>query len=548
MTDIDTLKDKISNIRKAVRNLTGDCYSTSDYKPVLLKEIDSNSSRNSQNSLENFLEGKYEDRSEARKRNFQVDLTTNHTFEYEKPDKYSRESFKGPYSNKILTSFLSDEFSSLKYADANSDIAALLEHEKENVRKLEIRILQKDEIIDAMNKRQAMLTDELAALKKSGGREEIEEYKVMISNLQEKLEKYVNQVNFLQNHQRPTPEFKKSYIEDELHSRIAYLERQLSDQNLLMEELHNKSQKIKQDQQLISDLKLQIEKKDKTITDLMTENKELNIKINESSTGKKDSRQDFREFKLREEVNRLRQVNEDLFAKFKKIESEGNLKTRHLIEEKHRRDKSANIKHVNYDKEFPHNPEILNERKENLRNREFSDEKNRSRHFSNENKRRNREFNNEKEGKRDLSNIRKRSCSSQRVLVEILDFLHCGKSEVLSKLKRLKRSEKLELRLKMMVQDLSSQSGELTTKLVWKCIRKLVEEYIVLKKGSENPSVLSKLSKLLSVKDSEVFDHIKKLTEEQKNMSTLVDKIKKMLCLSPHAALREVEDTLDEKS
>lgn len=544
MTDIYSLEDKISNIRKVVRNLTGDCYSTSEYKPVLLKEIDSNSSRNSQNSLENFLEGKFEEQPKGRKKDFHNDLTTNHTFDYEKPDKYSRESFKGPYSNKIMTSFLSDEFSSLKFVEGASDLAALLEHEKENVRKLETRVLQKDKIIDEMNQRQMALTDELAGLKRSGGREEVEEYKVVVSNLQEKLEKYMNQVNFLQNHQRPTPEFKKTFSDDEVQSRISYLERQLSDQNLLMDELHSKTQKIKQDQALIADLKIQIEKKDKTIAELVNENKDLNVRINESSFNKKDSRQDFREFKLREEVNRLRQVNEDLFAKFKRIESEGQLKTKNFNEDKHRRDKSANVKNSDYFNERE-NVDFL---KENAGKREFLDEKKANRHFSNERKRENKELSNERERKRDISNARRRSCSSQRVLVEITDCLHCGKSEIMTKLRKLKRSERLEQRLEMMIRDLSSQTGELTTKHIWKCIRGLVEEYIVLKKGNDGSSVLTKLSKILSVKDSEVVNQVKKLTEEQKNMNTLVDKIKKMLCLSPHAALQEVEDTLDEKS
>ena len=545
MNDIYSLEDKISNIRKVVRNLTGDCYSTSEYKPVLLKEIDSNSSRNSRNSLENFLEGKFEEKTEGRQRNFPNDLTTNHTFDYEKPDKYSRESFKGPYSNKIMTSFLSDEFSSLKFNEGASDLAALLEHEKENVRKLENRVLQKDKIIDEMSLRQMALTDELAALKRGGGREEVEEYKVLVSNLQEKLEKYMNQVSFLQNHQRPTPEFKKGFADEELQSRVGFLERQLADQNLLMEELHTKTQKIKQDQALIADLKTQIERKDRSIAELVTENKELGIRINESSISKKDSRQDFREFKLREEVSRLRQVNEDLFAKFKRIESEGNLKNKNFNEERHRRDRSANVKGSEYFDERE-NVDFL---KENGGKKEFLDEKKANRHLSNEKRRENKEFSVERDRKRDPSNPRRRrSHSSHKLIVEITDCLRCGKSEIMTKLKNLKRSERLERRLEMMIRDLSSQSGELTTKDIWKCIRRLVEEYIVLKKGTDGSSVLTKLSKILSVKDSEVISQVRKLSEEQRNMNALVEKIKKMLCLSPHAALQEIEDTLDEKS
>jgi DNA repair exonuclease SbcCD ATPase subunit len=501
MTDIYSLEDKISNIRKVVRNLTGDNYSTFDYKPSLLKEIDSNSSRSLRNSLENYLENKYEDAENYASRPYQSrvpDFPTNPTLDYSKDEKPSSSSFKGPFSNKIMTSFLSDEFSSLKFNEKEaSDLGALLDHEKENSKRLEQRLLQKDEIISAMNQRQSALTEELAGLRRSSQYQQIEEYKVMISNLQEKLEKYSNQVTFLQN--RTTPEFKKNF-DEEFSVKVASLERQLKDQEELIQDLHNKNSRIKQDQIFIADLKAQIEKKDRNLAEVVNENKEINARLSEVS--KKDPRQDFREFKLKEEVTRLKLVNEELFEKFKRIESESS-KTRIF------------------------------------KSRDVSVEP--TKNYSNERGRRTRQDK--------TPENRKRSCSYHKTLNEITQLLHCSSSEILVKIKKLKRSQKLEEKLTQLISDLTlpmnNGNGEMTTKHIWKCITKLVEEYLNIKK-SENGSS-DKIAKLLGVRTTDTLDEVKRLVDEKRNMSNLVEKIKKMLCLKPSAPLREVEDTIDEK-
>jgi hypothetical protein len=49
------------------------------------------------------------------------------------------------------------------------------------------------------------------------------------------------------------------------------------------------------------------------------------------------------------------------------------------------------------------------------------------------------------------------------------------------------------------------------------------------------------------VDQEEILIEIKKIQDHQKTTKTLLGKIKKMLCLSPTAALREIEDTIDEK-
>ena len=546
MTDIYSLEDKISNIRKVVRNLTGDNFSTFDYKPSLLQEINSNSSRSLRNSLENFLEGKIEEAKPSRPAQA-YENPPSHTFDYSKDNKYSNNSFKGPYSHKIMTSFLSDEFSSLKFNEKeNSDLGLLLEHERENIKKLEQRLMQKDEIIASMNSRQAALADELAALKRTGSVQEVEEYKVLVGTLQDKLEKYANQVNFLQN--RALMDGK----DEEVFVKMAGLQRQLREQEGLFDEVRALEFRMKQDQVLISDLKYQIEKKDKHLVEVINENKELLAKLNELNSAKKDPRQDFREFKLKEEVTRLKQVNEELFEKFRKIESEAGFKRSIHKEE-------PSIEPHNYSHSHIH--KLINPQDQNpdsqTRGRQATNPEDQNRvhnKSSNDRTHKGNEALNEKNQKRSHSNPhehnekhehRQRSRSHRRAFGEIVKILQCSSSEVIDRIKTLKRSQQLKERLAKLISDLTYARPDISNKDIWTCIRKLVEDYVVIKKaeGSNN----AKIAKLLGVSEAQAFNEVRRVVDEKKNMNQLVNKIKKMLCLSPSAPLREVEDTIDEK-
>jgi hypothetical protein len=477
MTEAHSLEDKISNIRKAIRNLTGEAELEygKDLQPSLLKNIDSGSSRDSQKSLEQFLEEKYE-QERVKTYKSPVDCASYPGFDYTKDEEnFSRTSFKY-MNNKASNSFGSDEikdYSSLKLPEPkeNSELSYLLEHERENIRKLELRISKKDEIISNMNTRQINLTNEINELyKKHGCEQQIEEYKSLVGSLQEKIEKYSNQIAFMQSQSRNpvTPEFKISQLEDFQH-KIINLERQNAELLARQNEFNILSLKSKQDTQLITDLNYQIDKKDREIFELSHKNKELLSKITEIQNFHKDSRQEFREFKLKEEINRLKQANDQISEKIAGSRPRNNSKTR------------------------------------------------------------------------------ERSCSSSNLLSELFNTLKCSKSNVLSTIKKLKNSEKLEIRLEKLIKDLSPKNTELNCKYIWKYIRKVIEEYIVIKKKTENDPTLNKISAILGVSPSGAFDEVKKILEEKKTMAAVVDKIKKMLCLGPHAALREIEDTIDEK-
>ena len=321
MIEAYSLEDKISNIRKAIRNLTGESISNyeKEFQPTLLKKIDSDSSRNTQMSLEKFLEEKFEE--DQLKENIKMPLenATEHTFDHTKDDEnISRTSFKYPNSNKNIASFASDEikdFPSIKFHDGkeNYETSLLLEYERENVRKLESRVIKKDEIINNMNARQIMLSNEINDLKQSGCDTQIEEYKGLINNLQEKVEKYSNQIFFLQNQATrniSTLDFRSGY--EDLQSKLINLERKNAELLGKQNELTALSLKSKQDIQIIKELKCTIEKKDKQIFEILQENKELQTRINELQELKKDSRQEYREFKLKEDINRLKKANEEL--------------------------------------------------------------------------------------------------------------------------------------------------------------------------------------------------------------------------------------------
>ena len=130
---------------------------------------------------------------------------------------------------------------------------------------------------------------------------------------------------------------------------------------------------------------------------------------------------------------------------------------------------------------------------------------------------------------------------------EITSILKCSTSDIITTLKKLKGSEKLEIRLEKLMKDLSPQNTNLTPKHIWKCLRKVIEDYLAIKKRGETDTILNKLVTFVGVRQSDLYDEIKRICEEKKSMNSLVEKIKKMLCLSPHAAIREIEDTIDEK-
>ena len=482
MTETYSLEDKISNIRKAIRNLTGDTFSNyhRDFQPTLLKRIDSDSSRNTQQSLENFLEEKYEeDRIRANSKS-PLDCVTEHTFDYTKDDEnISRTTFKYP-SNKIITSFTSEDIkdvSSLKFNDGkeNYELSVLLDHERENVRKLESRIMKKDEIISNMNTRQIYLTNEINDLKKKANDDMgIEEYKSLVSALQDKVDKYSSQIMFLQNTANKnlaTPEFKLGSNE-ELQNKVYLLEKQNYELMDKCSEINTLNSKCKQTTQAINELSHTLELKEREIFDLVQENKEITSKLNEIQSIKKDSRQEFREFKLKEEITRLKEANQSLSSK---ISSKTHQKSAECLKP------------------------------------------------------------------------RKRSCSSHKTMSEITSILKCSTSDIITTLKKLKGSEKLEIRLEKLMKDLSPQNANLTPKHIWKCLRKVIEDYLAIKKRGETDIILNKLVTFVGVRQSDLYDEIKRICEEKKSMNSLVEKIKKMLCLSPHAAIREIEDTIDEK-
>ena len=479
MTDVYSLGDKIYNIRKAIRNLTGDTSSPyeSELHSSTIKITKSDPLKHTQGSLENFLEEKYEEDQKYNRKNL-LHSVVDHTIDYTKDEEsISRTSFK--YPNNQILSFASDEikdYSGIKFQDGkeNFELAALLENERENVKKLENRILKKDEIINNMHLRQNNLSVEISELKKKNSSDtQIEEYKAIITNLQEKIEKYSDQILYLQtqsNRFSGTPDFKASYIE-ELQAKISHLEKQNEELVQSKNEYMTINSKQRQDSQILQDLKYSIERKDREIFEILEKNKELQIQLSDFQNAKKDSRQEFREFKLKEEITRLKQENDEI------------------------------------------NQKILSAQQKT----------------------------------EESTKQRKRSCSSNNALSEISKILKCSNSEIIPKLKKLKKSEKLEKRLEKLIKDLSPKNAILTTKHIWKCIRKLIEEYLVIKKKTNDENISEKLSALLGVNHKELYEEVKKICEERKNTGKLVEKIKKMLCLSPHAALREVEDTIDEK-
>ncbi|OMJ92963.1 hypothetical protein SteCoe_4184 [Stentor coeruleus] len=507
MTDTYSLEDKISNIRNAIRNLTGDTYEK-EYQ--YLSKSDIENKKLDPKSLEVYLEARYEDEQSKVYTRSPFDNQTKYNFDYSRDDRnISRTSFQGPHSNKIITSFTSEEIkdmSSFKFNEGkeNSELGLLLEHEKENVKKLEQRIVKKDEIITSMNIRQASLTEEIAQLKKNSCYAQNEEYKSIISSLQEKLEKYSTQITFLQSQvQRnsSTPDFKKSQT-DELHNRISLLERQNTELIANNNELSSFTSRWKQDQALITDLRYQLENKDKQITELVQENKELAYRLNDIINTKKDSRQEFREFKLKEEITRLKQINTDLTEKATRYTPRDIEKDRPKS-----RKRSCSSNKVT-EKATRYTPRDI---------------------------------------EKDRPKSRKRSCSSNKVITDITNCLQCTSSEIIFKIHKLRRCEKLQKRLEQLLKDLSPNNTVLNTKQIWKCIRKIIEEYLVIKKKLEGGDLLYKIAELLGVSEADSYEEVMKICEEKKMVNALMAKIKKMLCLSPHAALREVEDTIDEK-
>ncbi|OMJ76059.1 hypothetical protein SteCoe_24664 [Stentor coeruleus] len=152
-----------------------------------------------------------------------------------------------------------------------------------------------------------------------------------------------------------------------------------------------------------------------------------------------------------------------------------------------------------------------------------------------------------KEIERERSKSRKRSCSSNKIITSISNYLKCQNSDIMPRLHKLKQCEKLQIRLEQLLKVLAPQNTMISTKDIWKYIRKVIEEYLVIKKKLDGGDFTRKIALMLGINEADSYEEVRKICEERKNVNTLISKIKKMLSLSPHATLREVEDTIDEK-
>jgi hypothetical protein len=116
--------------------------------------------------------------------------------------------------------------------------------------------------------------------------------------------------------------------------------------------------------------------------------------------------------------------------------------------------------------------------------------------------------------------------------------------------KQLKKFEKLAVRLDQLVRECSPADSlkPMSTRLIWKWVRRVVEHYMSAAKYKDISEHISKLLGMFDlVHPTELPRHVARLLSENTLMSGVVEKVKKYCKLSPFTSLKEVDCTLDYK-
>lgn len=144
------------------------------------------------------------------------------------------------------------------------------------------------------------------------------------------------------------------------------------------------------------------------------------------------------------------------------------------------------------------------------------------------------------------------------ILAELLSILKLNNiQEIINEVKTLKKKPKpsnLEERLGKMVKDLSPEGTFNlcpTPQQCWKWVRRVVEDYLKIKKDLEkedkNREVINKLIKISGVENSsQLYKKISTLVEENQSNQALKDKISQILQSDQNALLKDFQQQIDE--
>jgi chromosome segregation ATPase len=155
-------------------------------------------------------------------------------------------------------------------------------------------------------------------------------------------------------------------------------------------------------------------------------------------------------------------------------------------------------------------------------------------------------------------NLHRRSMSQPSALKTMLKECEVSSPEELMTaykdlqgyVKRLKKFEKLVLRLDQLVRECSpaDTTPHLSTRLIWKWVRRVVEHYMAAAKYKDQSIPTTKLLGMLGlVQPQDLPRHVARLLSDNTLMSSVVEKVKQYCNLSPYTSLKELDCTLDYK-
>jgi hypothetical protein len=155
-------------------------------------------------------------------------------------------------------------------------------------------------------------------------------------------------------------------------------------------------------------------------------------------------------------------------------------------------------------------------------------------------------------------NLHRRSMSQPSALKTVLKECEVSSPEELMTaykdlqgyVKRLKKFEKLVLRLDQLVRECSpaDTTQSLSTRLIWKWVRRVVEHYMAAAKYKDQSKHTTKLLGMLGlVQPEDLPRHVARLVSDNTLMSSVVEKVKEYCNLSPYTSLKELDCTLDYK-
>ncbi|CAG9329781.1 unnamed protein product [Blepharisma stoltei] len=452
----------------------------------------------------------------------------------------------------------------------NWELQMLLEYEKEKTAKLELKVEERENIIEELTKKQQKIMQELKEAKDNFNnlRNERESYEMQFEKkiynikqqhislenkhekLQQQYENAQNQLNAKDQQIRnlELERLNNQRLEEDKIKKMEEFEREIT---RLIREKSNFSKENEELQNTILSQERQIVQMKSSISDMQREIARLNSgkNIKEAEIKTLLEEKDRQIGQLKRENSRKDEEIENLLNKNRVFEEELREMKLHALDDKNHefvvmklKDKISAL--------AKENEQLSHDLKHKRKLEEitvFPSDANRSPLRSPKKKKENYHKNNKENS----------HFSNDSLISEILLNLKIeAASEIIPKIKQIQGAShtnaELIKRISQLIKTCSPPGvfgSEPSAKQVWKWIRRLMEDYVKLKQNMDfdgNKALVNRLTGFLRVTEpNELLNELNGLLADHHAMQLLLDKIAVKLRLSPNSSLREIEEEID---